>query len=138
MSEEQMLARARANYLETRPPVEISKHGPLLVAQTRDSYDASLLLDDKWCEESAGNAAGELLACVPARNVVLLGGTQLKGAVAEMRRSAKRIEAGGDHLISDTILVRRGGKWQQYIPLGAPPILPRPQAKKVKPWWRFW
>ena len=80
-----------------QPEVESSEHGPLIVAQTRDCYDATLLVDDAWWEQTATRVKGELLACVPARHVVLIGGTARAGTIAELRAAAERIEVGGDH-----------------------------------------
>ena len=138
LAEAEMMERAVANYLEARPSVEIAAHGPLLVAQTRDCYDASLLLDDKWWDDTAGKVSGELLVCVPARHAVLVGGTGTRGTVQEMRRSAKRIESGGDHLISDTILIRRDRGWEEYVEPIPAPAVPQPRNIKKKSWWRFW
>lgn len=143
LSVDQMLRRAGENYLKDRPPVELAEDGALLVARTGDCYDATLLIDAKWLEEIAGKVRGDLLACVPARNIVLIGGAAVPQTLAQMRRAAKRIEAGGDHLISDTILVRRGGIWQVYQePPAENPITvsgqPAPAPRQSRPWWRFW
>jgi hypothetical protein len=151
---DQMLARAKQNFLRNRPPVELTEHQSLLVAKTQDCYDATLLLDDNWLSEIALKLQGDLLACVPARNVVLIGGTADPGTLNDMRRIAKNVEAGGDHLISDTILLRRDSKWVQYettrVDLSKSPAAPpstqsqppgsvepaRPKPKR--PWWKFW
>jgi hypothetical protein len=141
LGDEQLFERALKNFLGGRAEPELSEHGPLIVAQTHDCYDASLILDDGWCAKMEEKMIGELLACVPARNLVMIGGTGRPGTVEELRRSAQRIEAGGDHLISSTILVRRDGKWHQYEGIPNPPVTgpraPLPPAPK-KPRWRFW
>ncbi len=138
LSLDQMLERAKRNYLEDRPDVELARHGPLLVARTGDCYDATLLIDDDWWTEIAGRVRGELIACVPARHLVLISGTAEPGALEEMRRAARRIEESGDHLISSTILIRKEGRWEAFNPIRTaaprPPETPRPR----RPWWRFW
>jgi hypothetical protein len=142
MTPEEMLQRARKNFLENRPAVELAAHGPLLVAQTRDCYDATLLIDDNWWTETASKVQGDLLACVPARHVVLIGGTGTPGTLAQMRQAATRIESGGDHLITSTILIRRDGRWEEFHDLFPPSAFPArtttPTPAAKRPWWRFW
>jgi hypothetical protein len=133
LSPEQMLERARQNYLSERPEPELTKHGPLLVAQTHDCYDATLLIDDKWITRMASEIKGELLACAPARNLLLLCGSAPVTNVAAMRKAAADIEAGGDHLITSTILVRRGATWEPYAE-PPPPEPPEPKRRR----WKFW
>lgn len=141
MSSEQMFQRARQNYLESRPPVELAEDGALLVARTGDCYDATLVIDEKWLDEVSEKVSGELLACVPSRSLVLIGGTGNAKTIPQMRRAAERIEAGGDHLISNTILVRRGDAWQPFqepaLSSVTAPTAPPPQTRS-RPWWRFW
>jgi uncharacterized protein YtpQ (UPF0354 family) len=134
LSAEQVHERAVKNYLAERPEVDWSKHGRLLVARTADCYDASLLLDDAFWEEVAAKVEGEIVACVPARDMVLIGGLTKAGTVAEMRAAARKVSEGRDHLISETILVRRGGRWEAYWAEGTPEA---DQGGK-RPWWRFW
>lgn len=141
MSAEQMVQRARQNFLESRPPVELAEDGALLVARTGDCYDATLIIDAKWLDEVSKKVRGELLACVPSRNLVLIGGTGNAKTLPQMRRAAERIEAGGDHLISSTILIRRNGAWQAFqepnVPHASAPLASAPPSKP-RPWWRFW
>jgi hypothetical protein len=144
LSAAQFLERGRTNFLNARGEVEISEHGPLLVAQTSDSYDATLLVDDSWCGQMQARVKGELVACVPARHVVLLGGTETPRTFKEMRSAAARIEAGGDHLITSTILVRKGGRWEPFQAQAPRPRMPTQTAfgdagtVGKRPWWKFW
>jgi uncharacterized protein YtpQ (UPF0354 family) len=138
MSLVQMIERAKANFLKHRPAVTLSEHGPLLVAQTRDCYDATLLVDDDWLMEMSARLQGNLIACAPARHILLIGGDGREGTVKEMRHAAERIELGGDHLITNTILVRRDGKWEEFRESPVPGT--RAEATKTppkRPWWRL-
>jgi hypothetical protein len=141
MSAEEMMQRARENGVEEHPPAEVESHGPIWAAHTGDCYDASLLLDDAWVAEMATKAKGSLLACVPARHVVLLGDSANPKCLAEMQKVAAQVEDGGDHLISGTILVRMGSQWEEWAPENAaprfPPRTPTPSPPK-KPWWKLW
>jgi len=135
LTPDQLFDYAKKNYLRERPAPEIGQQGQLWGAQTCDCYDATLLIDDQWWAQMASKIKGEMLACVPARNVVLIGDTARRNTLVELRRAAKKIEAGGDHLIADTILVRRDGKWEKFQ---EPPNAPVPVPRHKKPWWRFW
>jgi hypothetical protein len=140
VSADQMLDRAMKNYLDQPVSPQLAEHGRLLIAQTRDSYDPTLLVNDAWWTEISSRVQGEILVCVPARHVVLIGGAATPGIVAEMCQAASRIEAGGDHLISNTILVRRKGKWEEFReePAQAKPQTSPPASTAKRPWWRFW
>jgi hypothetical protein len=138
LSSEQMLERARENYLNERPKPELTQHGPLLVARTNDCYDATLLIDDHWIAKMAAKVSGELLACAPARNLLLLTGSIPASNANAMRKAAADIERGGDHLISNAILVRRGDQWEPFVESPVSP--PGPPVPPVKPpnRWKFW
>jgi uncharacterized protein YtpQ (UPF0354 family) len=146
LTPEQLLDRAKTNFLKERPAVELSRHGDLQVAQTRDCYDASLLLDESWCAEFAATVEGDLLACVPSRNMLLLGDSACTGIFSQFQQAAERIESGGDHLISGTLLVWREKHWEAYRqPVtggtrGTPAtaVAPVVQPPPKRPWWRFW
>ncbi|HEX4124350.1 MAG TPA: DUF1444 family protein, partial [Tepidisphaeraceae bacterium] len=145
LSTDEMLDRAQANFLKTRPPPEVTEIGPIVMAQTNDCYDASLLIDGEWLNEMESKWKGGMLACVPARHVLLLGDAGQHGAAAKMREAARQIEGTGDHLISSTILRRRGGEWEPYQESPPPPLPtakpPPPAAKSPPPkkaWWRLW
>ncbi len=85
---------------------------------------------------------GAILACVPARDVVLIAGSEARGAVPALRKAAATVSAGGDHLISETILLRTGDGWRDYDEVAAPSPGPGrsagPAASAAKPWWKFW
>jgi hypothetical protein len=130
--------------------VEFAEHGPLLVARTGDCYDATLLLDDVFWTETAKRIDGDPLVCVPARDIVLITGSSTRGGVQAMREVARKISAGGDHLITESILKRMNGKWEvlerEAAASGVRPQRPQPAASepagenppKRRAWWRFW
>ncbi len=150
LSSDDVHARAVANYLKDRREVEFAEHGPLLVARTGDCYDATLLLDDVFWTETAKRIDGDPLVCVPARDIVLITGSSTRGGVQAMREVARKISAGGDHLITESILKRMNGKWEvlerEAAASGVRPQRPQPAASepagenppKRRAWWRFW
>jgi hypothetical protein len=140
LNNELTFERARENYLKNRPQVELARDGCLWVAQTRDCYDATLLVDDQWWAAQQASVDGELLACAPARHVVLFGDSANPHTLAQLRRAAKKVAAGGDHLISGAILVRRNTEWQPFEEEPAAELAdPSPTSgPRRKPWWKFW
>jgi uncharacterized protein YtpQ (UPF0354 family) len=134
-------ARALKNYLESERDPQITNDGPIRVVATRDSYEASLLLDDGFWQDVAPQVKGRLLACAPARDFLLFTGTDEPGGTAALIAAADRITASGNHLISPSIIQRVGSQWQEFaLPPRSSPVLsfnPPPPARK-KPWWKFW
>ena len=114
LTPQQMFERATQNYLKHRRQVETHRHESVLVCRTNDCYDATLLADDDWCEEMSATLSGELLACAPSRNALLIGDSDDPLVVPLMQRISRELETAGDHLISPTILVRRRGRWEKF------------------------
>lgn len=76
--------------------------------------EASLLaLDDVWPRVALG-LSGDLVACAPARDVVLFADASSEGAVVRMGEIADEILAEGDHVISPTLLRRTPHGWERF------------------------
>jgi uncharacterized protein YtpQ (UPF0354 family) len=125
--------RAVANYRAAPRAPEVTASGPLLAIRTGDSYDASLLLDDKFWEQTASRVKGTLLACAPIRALVLATGTEDEGGVGALAKAVAQALSAGDHAISPTVLKRVGGQWEVFAGPGRPSA-----AGPAKPWWRPW
>jgi uncharacterized protein YtpQ (UPF0354 family) len=76
--------------------------------------EASLLLVDEVWRNVAANVSGDVIACVPARDVVLFADAAAEGAVARMGELADEILDEGDHTISPTLLRRTSSGWERY------------------------
>lgn len=72
-----------------------------------------LLLDDVWARVAL-DLEGEVIACVPARDVLLFADAASEGAVARMGEIADEILEEGDHVISPTLLRRTSRGWERY------------------------
>jgi uncharacterized protein YtpQ (UPF0354 family) len=147
LNPEQTDARAIENYLRYRNPVDVEEagDGAVSVARTHDSYDATLLLDETFWNETQEKVGGTLLACVPVRDTVLFTSTARNGGESELKRLAKQLMDGGDHLISETVLRWKGGNWEVHM-AGSGPATVQPRVEreervtmvKKRPWWKFW
>lgn len=78
------------------------------------NYEASMLLVDDLWRQMQGNVQGELVACAPARDLLLFTGTETEGGLEALRGIADEIHQGGSYLVSKTILVRRNDRWEEF------------------------
>jgi uncharacterized protein YtpQ (UPF0354 family) len=94
--------------LRTRLPTKLSTHGDnktfLLVADA--NHEASL----------TPSAPGEIVVCVPARDVCLVTGTDIPGGLESLVAARDRTCAGGalSNFISKTLLRRSGKVWVAF------------------------
>jgi uncharacterized protein YtpQ (UPF0354 family) len=77
--------------------------------------ESSVVLAEGFWEDLAEAVPGELVIGVPARDVVIITGSQSPSGMAKARRAVDRVFfAGGAHLLVRDLLVRRGGAWVAY------------------------
>src|SRR5688572_23735221 len=80
-----------------------------------DGLESSLLLAEHFWARLAATVPGELVAGVPARDVVILTGSVSRPGVAKVRRAVDRVFlAGGANLLTTDLLVFRQGRWQPF------------------------
>lgn len=83
---------------------------------------SSVILDAEFWEDQRGTVPGELVVGVPARDVVIITGSQSKQGMEKVRRAVDRIFfAGADNLLSRDLLVWRRGAWEVLRPVPADP-----------------
>ncbi len=105
---------AKTNLARILPAVERHGDGPWYLLTAGGDYSASLLLfDDVW-DDLASSVEGEIVAVVPARDVLMYTGSGSPEGVAAIRERAKNIVASGDHVISQTLIVRTAGQWEVF------------------------
>lgn len=114
----ELLTLARENLATKVAEVEqrtLDDEGPRVgVLVSGGDLEASLLLlDDVWARVAL-DLEGDVVACVPARDVVLFADTASEGAVARMGEIADEILEEGDHVISPTLLRRTARGWERY------------------------
>jgi uncharacterized protein YtpQ (UPF0354 family) len=120
MSREEALALARTNLdgrldeIEQRSLEEGEEPSSVAMLVTGGDLEASLLLlDDLWARIKL-NARGDIVACAPARDVVLFADTADDGALVRMGEIADEVIENGDHVISPTLLRRTPDGWERY------------------------
>jgi uncharacterized protein YtpQ (UPF0354 family) len=120
ISRDDALALAKTNLderldeIEQRSLEESEAQCSVAMLVTGGDLEASLLLlDDLWARIKL-NARGDIVACAPARDVVLFADTADEGALVRMGEIADEVIANGDHVISPTLLRRTLDGWERY------------------------
>lgn len=76
-------------------------------------YEASLILFDIWNQENFP-VNGNLIIGVPARDVILVTGTNDKKNIEKLKKSIKEINESGDHIVSDKIFEFKNGQFELW------------------------
>ncbi len=105
---------ALTNLKRLVPKVSRQGEGPVFKLIADGNYEASLLLAEKLWEDQANMVGSDIVAVVPAREVVLFTGSSSAVGLAEMRSSAEEILTKGSHVVSRTLIVWRNGRWEKF------------------------
>jgi hypothetical protein len=113
-------------------------HGqPPALMLSFDGLESSLLLARPLWDDLEQSVPGDLVVGVPARDVVIFTGSQSRSGLQKVRRAVDRVFfAGGPHLLSRDLLVRRQRRWEVFGsevpapagPASAPPGYGRPAS----------
>jgi uncharacterized protein YtpQ (UPF0354 family) len=117
---EELRALAVRNLRRLVPEIRHHESGTGYVLLAGGNFEASLLLlDDLWVKLSA-DIKGELVACAPARDMILYTGSATPGAVEDLRELAARVITEGGYSLSGTLLRWTGMGWDLYRPSERP------------------
>lgn len=109
------LRRAAYDHLEVLSSrAELHGQPPALMLSF-DGLESSLLLATDFWQRLQGALPGELVVGVPARDVVIITGSQSQQGLEKARRCVERIFfAGDENLLYRGLLVRRGTVWEPF------------------------
>ena len=90
---------------------EVKHHGngPIYLVTAGGMYESSMLLLDEFWPAQAQSVAGDVVAAVPNRDILLFTGSRSSAGMANI---CKLVNKDGPYQISRTLLVRRGGAWK--------------------------
>jgi uncharacterized protein YtpQ (UPF0354 family) len=110
-----VLRRRAADNLEAMLET-VRVHGdPPALMLSFDGIESSLLLADHLWQQLATSVPGELVVGVPARDVVVVTGSQSRQGLDKAKRAVDRVFFAGDqHLLTRQLLVRRDGGWETF------------------------
>lgn len=91
-------------------------HGqPPALMLSFEGLESSLLFANDFWARLEGAVPGELVVGVPARDVVVVTGSKSAPGLEKAKRCVERVFfAGGDNLITRSLLVRRNGTWEPF------------------------
>src|SRR6266568_16689 len=105
---------ARNNLAQLVPDPELVT-GPLAFAIRVDGdYEASLLLYPSWWEGQPVKVDGDYVVAVPARDILLVTGSNNPAGIAQLRELARKTVQMGSHAIVDTLFVFRDGRFTRF------------------------
>jgi hypothetical protein len=92
-------------------------HGrPPALMLSFEGLESSVLLAEEFWDEIAPRVPGELVVGVPARDVVIITGSESPPGLSKARRAIERVFMAGDrHPLSRELLVWRQGEWQPLL-----------------------
>ena len=105
---------ATENLQRIMPAAELHGDGPWYLLTAGGDYTASLLLLNGVWEQLADSVEGEIVAVVPARDTLLFTGSKSAEGLKAIKERATEIVQSGNYLISDTLIVRRDGRWNVF------------------------
>lgn len=120
MPRRELRRRAAAHLDASMDNVGIHGQPPALMLSFEGIESSLLLCDDFW-DSLEGSVPGSIVIGMPARDVVIVTGSQSPAGLAKARRAVDRLFfAGGTHLLTRHLLVRRDGSWARFGARPAP------------------
>ncbi len=109
------LRRRAAEFLDwSIRALEIHGQPPALMPSF-DGIESSLLLADDFWDSLEGSVPGAIVIGVPARDAMIITGSRSPSGLAKVRRAIDRMFlAGGPHLVTPHMLIRRRGAWERF------------------------
>lgn len=109
------LRRYAADNLDTMAET-VRVHGqPPAFMLSFDGLESSLLLAAQFWDGLTDVVPGRLIVGVPARDVVIVTGSESRRGLEKARRAVDRVFfAGGPHPLTRHLLIRERGKWDVF------------------------
>jgi uncharacterized protein YtpQ (UPF0354 family) len=113
-TESELRALALENLSRILPPAECHGDGPWYLMTAGTDYVASLLLlNDVW-DQVSEMVAGDIVATVPSRDVLMFTGSESTEGIAAIRERSTETCNTAPHAVSETLIVRRNGAWSVF------------------------
>jgi uncharacterized protein YtpQ (UPF0354 family) len=107
-------AVAIANLRRILPKIDISHESGVSIVSAGGDYDASLLLlDELWSGESI-KVKGDIVVAIPARNVLLVTGSQDRAGLRTMRTLVAKVAADGPYTLTRSLFVYKNGGFRKF------------------------
>lgn len=116
MKPEDLRLQAMVNLRLRRPSLDVMWYPDAKAAALAlgGDLEAGLILDDGIMARLAQEFSGDLVAAVPARDILVVTGTAHPDGLAKLRWVVDAVWEKGDHLLTRNLLVRRQNEWQVF------------------------
>jgi uncharacterized protein YtpQ (UPF0354 family) len=108
---------AMQNLMRLLPKARMENIGDVTIITAGGDYEASLLLLDHFWTGGKINGQievkGDIVVAIPAKNVLLVTGSQSRKGLKVVREIAAK-EVQGPHRITDTLFVYRDGRFRKF------------------------
>jgi uncharacterized protein YtpQ (UPF0354 family) len=111
ISEEDLHALALRNLPLRLPEIEFHGEAPRYMVTAGGNFEATLLLLESLWERIEKQMPGEILAVVPARDLLFVSASGWEGALSFMQEMASRELAEKRYALSACVFARRDGQW---------------------------
>ncbi|TSP12225.1 DUF1444 family protein [Cupriavidus campinensis] len=111
ISEEELHAVALRNLPMRLPEIEFHGEAPRYMVTAGGSFEATLLLLESLWEQVEEQMPGEILAAVPARDLLFVSASGWEGALPFMQDMTSRDFPEKRYALSTCVLARRDGEW---------------------------
>ncbi len=114
LTSEELHSIALRNLPSRIPKIELHGQAPQYMVIAGGNFEATLLLFDSMWEQFEQEMPGELLAVVPARDLLYVSASGWDGAETFLREASNRSLPEKRYALSKCIFVRRNGQWIPY------------------------
>lgn len=114
LSFDELRITAKKNLKRMLGKVECHGTGEVFMIAAGGTYEASLLLFESIWEEQGEIVEGDVVAAIPARDMLLFTGSECEEGLRKLREVSERVFAEAPYAISKTLLVRKNGSWSVF------------------------
>jgi uncharacterized protein YtpQ (UPF0354 family) len=111
---QELRARAIANLTRILPKVEGRAIGDVIIMSAGGDYEPSLLLLDEIWSGGQIKVKGDIVVAVPARDALLVTGSQSRAGLKAVRAMVAETVAKGPYALTDALFVYRGGRFTKF------------------------
>jgi uncharacterized protein YtpQ (UPF0354 family) len=111
---EKLYDLALTNLKDLATEVRVHGRSPLFIITSDGVSASSMLLVDKIWEQQRSNISGDIIACVPSKDFLLFTDSERPEGITELQNKSGEISEIDPYLISQTLLIRKDGKWVVY------------------------
>jgi uncharacterized protein YtpQ (UPF0354 family) len=104
---------ALENLVRIMPKIEMRSDGNVAMMTAGGDYGASLLLLDSIWTDGQVKVKGDIVVAIPARDVVLVTGSQNRTGLKQMREAVAKL-AEGPYRLTTALFVYRNGRFVKF------------------------